>query len=827
MKKVFLLMSLLPVALHAQTISTEDAQNKALQFLQGQSQTRASQREVQLKLAYTSKSGDETYYYVFNNADGGYVIMGGDEAAKEVLGYGETGSFDYARIPDNMRWWLSQYDAQISQAIREVKAGINSVARQAQTRAERAEIPVMLTTKWGQNEPYNCQIPTYAAGYTGKNALVTGCVITAAAQVMKYYEWPDVAVGSATMSKKYHDLQFEADFDHTHYDWEHMSDTYTPFTYTGSKEEIAVGTLMYHLGVATNADYNIDATSAYDEILMARLVDTFKYNKGMTYKSRKYYSNEEWEQLIYNELSEGRPVLYVGYAKSDTGVGHAFVCDGYEDGLWHINWGWDGDYNSYFLLTSTDTEEALSPDGTGTGGAYDSDSYSLNQSVYIGLYPDKDGTSEYIKDTLVVNQILVRTDNTYQPGENVLAEVHVEKNNINGYPLQIKYKLVNTEDKEEILINPDIVTVGVKAGKYCSYNFYLTIPTEAKRGATYQLELLMEDEQGEWNPFATKPEYYRSSISISRWAAIGLGKSNHFTIYNDGYASADSKIGNVGVRNYSQERLTQPLVIWVYPEEGGDSIDYFDLGEVTLESNNGKTLDFSYQDLHSQTLPGKPQTLVPGQNYLLRLQNLATGEIQAEPIPLYFRESMTIECTIPETGWGTLCLPFNIVDLPEGLAAYFLGDVLNDEVSLYDESFIMPNFPYIIHCTPGTTYSFTGPATPVGLQTVYLLTSSTEGDIYAPKGSYVLQCRDGITGFYKVQEDNQVLVKQYEAYLVPDTECGDFISLGEYYQPPTAIECISAQSEPRNTQSFDLSGKVIGADHKGIVIRDGKVYIIK
>ena len=119
----------------------------------GQSQTRASQREVQLKLAYTSKSGDETYYYVFNNADGGYVIMGGDEAAREVLGYGETGSFDYERIPDNMRWWLSQYDAQISQAIKEVKAGTNKVVRQAQTRAERADIPVMLTTKWGQDKP--------------------------------------------------------------------------------------------------------------------------------------------------------------------------------------------------------------------------------------------------------------------------------------------------------------------------------------------------------------------------------------------------------------------------------------------------------------------------------------------------------------------------------------------------------------------------------------------------------------------------------------------------------------------------------------------------
>lgn len=492
-----------------------------------------------------------------------------------------------------------------------------------------------------------------------------------------------------------------------------------------------------------------------------------------------------------------------------------------------LNWGWDGDYNATFLLTATATEEALNPDGTGTGGAYDSDSYSLRQIAFIGLYPDKDGTSEYIKDTVVVDKILVRDDNTYQPGENVLAYVNVEKNNINGYPQQIKYKLVNTNDNEEVLVNPEIITVVVNPGKSCPYSFYFTIPAEVKRGAAYQLVLLMEDKLGEWKPFATTPQYFSSSIRISRWAGIGPGINGPFSIYCNGYASADSPIGAVSFRNYSQETLTQPLVIWVYPEEGGDSIDYFDLGEVTLESNNGKSLHFSYEDLHSQTLPDQPQTLMPGQNYLLRLQNLATGEFLSEPIPLYFRKSMTIECTIPETGWVTLCVPFDIVDIPEGFTVYFLFDIENEELSLIEDISIMPNVPCIVHGTPGTTYSFTCPVTPVGLQTMGLLTASTEGDIYAPKGSYVLQNRDGLTGFYKVQEDNQVLVKRYEAYLVPDKECGDFISLGEYYEPPTAIESISTHADNRGTQTYDLFGNEVGEEYRGIVIRKGKKIMNK
>lgn len=546
----------------------------------------------------------------------------------------------------------------------------------------------------------------------------------------------------------------------------------------------------------------------------------------MAFVARDHYSNEEWELLIYNELSKGRPVIYCG-AKSSAwhASAHQFVIDGYEDGRWYINWGWDGDYNATFLLTASTTEKALRPAGTGTGGAEANASYSFSQDAIIGLYPDKDGTSEYIKDTFVIDSFYKAKRKTYQPGEVFLGNAYIKKQDKKGYPLQIRYKLVNKDDSEEVLMIPEISTVTVFPGVSSVFSVSFTIPTEVRRGATYQIVPMLEDEQGEWKAIAFKQDGDPLEISISLWTGIGPDKDSSITIYNNGYASADGTIGSANVVNYMLDTLTQPLVIWVYPEEDGDSIDYFDLGEVTLKGSDYDWLHFSYQDLHSQTLPGQPQTLVPGQNYLLRLQNLATGEIDAEPTPFCFCESTTIEYTIPDSGWGTFCLPFYLRDLPEDLTVYFILSIDDDELTLVPDYELYCNSPLIVQGTPGTTYRFSGPATPVGLQTVDFLTASTEGDIYAPKGSYVLQCRNGLTGFYKVQEDNQVLVKQYEAYLVPDVECGDFISLGEYYEPPTAIESISTHTDDRDTQTYDLFGNEVGEGYHGIVIRKGKKYI--
>ena len=78
-------------------------------------------------------------------------------------------------------------------------------------------------------------------------------------------------------------------------------------------------------------------------------ISYFGYQNTVQDRHRICYSIDGWEDLIYSELVNGRPVLYGGSREDD---GHAFVCDGYDgNGLFHINWGFGGIFDAYFSLS--------------------------------------------------------------------------------------------------------------------------------------------------------------------------------------------------------------------------------------------------------------------------------------------------------------------------------------------------------------------------------------------------------------------------------------------------------------------------------------------
>ena len=810
MKKFILLLSLIPSVLLAQTIGVEDAQNKALQFLQGQSQTRASQREVQLKLAYTSKSGDETYYYVFNNAAGGYVIMGGDEAAKEVLGYGETGSFDYARIPDNMRWWLGQYDAQISQAIREVKAGTNKVVRQSQTRSERADIPVLLTTKWGQKKPYNMQLPT---SQSGEIEYPTGCTATAVAQIMNYHRWPDTGVGSKTLDTLYYGHKFTADFENTHYDWEAMDDFYEQ-TYNGTREEIAVGTLMYHVGVALNSIYkNSQGTSSTTKNAVAALTENFRYNKGLIYLVREVYNDTDWETIVYNELSAKRPVYYGG--ETEKNEGHAFVCDGYKDGHWHINWGWSGLYDNYFLLTPTSTEKALHPGGTGTGGGEEDETYAANQIIIEGLFPDLDGNTLYKKSILGYNQILDK--NLVVGCDSVILNMNFQNLGIREETFEIRYKLVNVEDPDDTHLLDYSASFNLEFLKYTYITAKLYVPEGVRQGAVYDIIPMFKDEYGEWQQTQIKPTDYFERLIIADKFTI----TKPLSVRSDGYICNDVFYDvSFAIKNLSDSTLTCPLALNIYPSVDGnpDPVDYFDLGEISLAPNEEREIIVGSDDLHF----GNPLEL--GKFYKVKLENYVDGSLLSS-FSCLIVDSMPISLTVPEMGWTTFAIPYDN-EIPEGLKAYSVAyDKDEDSIVLEEQDFLRMNCAYLIHGVPGN-YQFVGPDTSfeeyANLKSLFSL--NEEGPL-AYTNCYVLDQRDGIVGFYRIQEPTPL--GKYEAFLVSNSSKDEFPIQDPDADDPTSLHQVITSGTPVHTRIYDLNGRIINTDLKGFLIRDGKVYLIK
>jgi len=381
-KSFLLLLALLcmVVSTDAQTVSVADAMLKAQSLRGSSAKSSGSKSNNAIQLAYTSEDNNQPLYYVFNYPEGGFAIIGGDEKAREILGYCTNGAFNIDSIPDGMRFMLKSYGEQIASAIANGSTTAIKIEETTLT-----DIPQLITTQWDQDEPYNCMIPLLKDDMP---RFVTGCAATAAAQIMKFWNYPIHGIGSNSRSINYSSygikITFSADFANTTYDWDNMLDNYSD-GYNETQAE-AVGIIMYHAGVALNMSYGWSGSSASDSKVLPAFKNYFGYSTDSKWVARDTCTNEEWENLVYSELKEARPLFYIGQS---TNGGHAFICDGYEasSGNYHFNWGWGGYCDGYYPLTGTG---ALQPNGSGIGGAGGDASYTGSQAIVVGLQPASD-----------------------------------------------------------------------------------------------------------------------------------------------------------------------------------------------------------------------------------------------------------------------------------------------------------------------------------------------------------------------------------------------------------------------------------------------------
>ena len=113
----------------------------------------------------------------------------------------------------------------------------------------------LIQTTWNQSPYYNDLCP-YDNNYN--EYTVTGCVATAMAQVLKFWNYPATGSGFHSYNDPNYGTQ-SADFGSTTYDWTNM-----PMELTSSNT--AVATLMYHCGVSVDMTYGVAETggsSAY------------------------------------------------------------------------------------------------------------------------------------------------------------------------------------------------------------------------------------------------------------------------------------------------------------------------------------------------------------------------------------------------------------------------------------------------------------------------------------------------------------------------------------------------------------------------------------
>ena len=345
--------------------------------------------------------------------------MANDDNYDRVLGYSDNGHLDPNDMPEALQEMLQAYNKSV---------GVAKAARRKAptTGSEMAPVKPMLKTYYNQSGVYNMYLPIVKQpdeeGY-GRRMAPTGCVSVAMAQVMAYWQWPkrveaipgyvmdktgsdeDITVyaknpnctegdwmdvftpesGEVKPLPAYNinwDNIYQGSYDDDFFKgkWSSASSYNKKFTTYWSGETLAkmqeIGRLFLYACSSLQMYYTYTGSGAKSADMISLLPKYFGYKNQIKKNERRNFTQAAWEQLLYNEISNGRPVIYAGKAQKATGGtgAHAYIMDGYDgQGLWHVNWGWNGSCDGYYDF------ENLSPYGLPD----DTDGYTVSETGYV------------------------------------------------------------------------------------------------------------------------------------------------------------------------------------------------------------------------------------------------------------------------------------------------------------------------------------------------------------------------------------------------------------------------------------------------------------
>ncbi|MBR4391700.1 MAG: thiol protease/hemagglutinin PrtT [Bacteroidales bacterium] len=389
MKKLFLTLCLVAFvigSMNAGLVDQQKAQQLGAKFL-GKSQ---------LRLVATVADRGVADYYAFNVSNGeGFVIVAADDRVKPILAYSTTGHFDPDQVSDGFQFTLDAFREEI-QYVREhnLSATPDIIAEWESVCQAHAVVGPLCQTLWDQDSPWNSQCPQDPQGPGGH--VYAGCIATALGMVMKYHDWPNHGEGSHTYSFSGGYGQQTANFGETDYHFELMP--YTLDSLSTEEDFYYIAQLLRHIGIAVEMVYGPYASVSSSGVVGGALRSYFRYNCDV-YKQKdgngNPYSNEEWAQMLKNGgLDEHLPLFYSG-SDDNSGAGHAFVCDGYdENDYFHFNWGLSGSDNAWCPI-----------------GALNYASYSFNtETGFTGHIIPKEGEYYSRPDSIVNMKIVENAD---------------------------------------------------------------------------------------------------------------------------------------------------------------------------------------------------------------------------------------------------------------------------------------------------------------------------------------------------------------------------------------------------------------------------------
>ena len=402
MKKILFLFCILlsSISMFAQHRSEQEAIQIAQNFFKPATNkarlVAVPQKEIQVKLAKVAReervaAAQNSCCYIINDeANNRFVIISADERMFKVLGYSDNGVFNAETAPNVLLDLIHGYNRQYDLLNKISKPTNGTISLDEGSFTEK--LP-MITTKWGQSEPFNALCPLDKT-YSFDTLCVTGCIATAMAQIINYWEKPDVCSGGIYYYfNPYNLLGLQLlSFNYNNYaiNWDNLVDNYNGAT---DEQKAEVAKLMYACGVSVAMGYSAAGSGSMDYNIPYALKHYFGYNPNIVYRNRDYYTTKEWNSMIMEELYAGRPILYGGFNERHR-EGHEFIIDGCdENGLLHMNFGQALNISGYLWLGISDGYyqiDAIKPSFLGTEWG----DFSYYQSMVCYITPETLGKHE-------------------------------------------------------------------------------------------------------------------------------------------------------------------------------------------------------------------------------------------------------------------------------------------------------------------------------------------------------------------------------------------------------------------------------------------------
>lgn len=395
MKKFTLFASLLmfvTMSYAVNVIPVEDAMTASKNFLSERvGAAKASQMELVLVNTEYSEDGVPVTYR-FSIGDQGFIIVSATDLANPVLAFSLESNFQKGTGADI---YTERYAKELSyllsnpSAALDVRNSWNHYLASDFTPYSVKGNPSMqplVTTRWTQEQYYNTMCPYNPRNsYNDDYHTPVGCVALTMANILYFYRYPDHGYGTVIyIPQEYSD---EGELTYTYpaqtvnysqatYDYNAMANSLN--AYDGE-----LAKLIYHCGVSVRMGYGWDGSGSQSEYALAALQDHYFFSENAQYQViSDVVSNDTlmylWENIAKGELDQHRPLFFSG--RSDQAGGHAWIVDGYTTvnnaTYFHVNWGWAGNSNGYYLINKQSTL------GSGTFNA------SGSNTMMIKLMPD-------------------------------------------------------------------------------------------------------------------------------------------------------------------------------------------------------------------------------------------------------------------------------------------------------------------------------------------------------------------------------------------------------------------------------------------------------